>query len=232
MSRQGELDRAKRQLARAADRDRLVAIKRKLREVKRAKPERIRAIRGYCRLGRENAKQAIARLREDVRAELAARVQALRDAQRGDCQVTRERTRNELDTRIVSAAKELEMQREHMRKEYGRKSRSSSSRVSASQGRREVREESDDEVRRNLPAELVPVFDSVRRRIQPEKRRTRTEVFLEWVESNPDEAHAIIYRDVDRTVQRMIDEQRAIDRRRARRYDAESSLAALEAVPF
>jgi hypothetical protein len=140
MSRQRELDRAKRQLAKAADRDRLVAIKRKLREVKRAKPERLRAIRGYCRLGRESAKQAVARLREEVRAELAQRVQALRDAQRGDCQMTRERTRTELDTRIVEAARELEMQREHMRKEYGRKSRSG--RVSASQGRREAREES------------------------------------------------------------------------------------------
>lgn len=76
------------------------------------------------------------------------------------------------------------------------------------------------------------MFDSVRRRIQPEKRRTRTEVFLEWVESNPDEAHAIIYRDVDRAVAKLIDEQRAIERRRARRYDPESSLAALEGVPF
>lgn len=226
--RQRELDRAKRQLARAADRDRLAAIKAKLREVKRSRPDRLRAIRTYCRTGRENARQAIARLRAEVRAELAARVQALRDAQRGDCLATRERVRSELDQRIVSAARELDEQRTHMKREYGRKPRGA--RATA----RELRQESDDEVRRNLPPELVTVFDAVRRRILPEKRRTRTETFLEWVEANQDEAHEIIYRDVDRAVARLVEEQRAIERRRARGYrDPEAALAALEsAVPF
>jgi hypothetical protein len=225
-----ELERAKRQLARAADRDRLVAIKRKLREIRRSRPERFRAIRGYCKLGRENARAAIARLREETRAELRQRVQALRDAQRGDCQVTRETARTELEARLLLAARELESQREHMKKEYGRKSRGG--RVSAAQARREAREESDDEVRRNLPAELVPVFDKVRNVIRPEPRRSRTESFLEWVEDNPDEAHAIIYGEVDREVARMVAEQEAIERRRGGGYGPESSLEALGGSPF
>lgn len=51
--------------------------------------------------------------------------------------------------------------------------------------------ESDDEVRRNIPAELEPVFDRVRRQIKGSARRSRTEAFLEWAEANPDEVLAM-----------------------------------------
>jgi hypothetical protein len=225
MSTQRQLDRAKRQLARAADRDRLQAIKRRLRELRHARPERLRAIRGYCRTGRENVREAVKRLRDEVRAELAQRVQAMRDAQRGDCARTRAATKKELDARIVAAARELGMQRDHMRAEYGRKG--GARRVSAAQARRERREESDDEVRRNLPPELLSVWERVRGTIRPSPRRSRTEAFLEWAEENPDAVHAIVYEDVDRQVAQLIREQQAIERRQQRGYDAESSLAAL-----
>ncbi|HZJ70001.1 MAG TPA: hypothetical protein VFF36_03655, partial [Planctomycetota bacterium] len=227
---QRELDKAKRQLARAADRQRLASIRRRLRELRHARPERLRAIRAYCRTGRENVRDAVKRLREDVRAELAQRVQAMRDAQRGDCARTREATKKELDTRIVSAARELDAQRVHMKAEYGRKG--GRGRLSSAQARRERREESDDEVRRNLPPELLTVWERVRGAIRPGPRRTRTEAFLEWAEENPEAVHAIVYEDVDRQVAELIREQQAIERRQQRGYDAEASLAALEAAPF
>jgi hypothetical protein len=231
VSTQRQLDKAKRQLARAADRDRLAAIKRKLKDVRRARPERLRSIRVYCRTGRENVRAAIARLREEVRDELRQRVQAMREAQRGDCSRTREATRAELDARIVSAARELDQQRGHMKTEYGRKSRGT--RVPAGQARRERQQESDDEVRRNLPPELVAVFERVRGTIRPSTRRTRTEAFLEWAEENPDAVHSIVFEDVDRAVAQLIREQQEIERRQQRGYDAESSLAALEGgAPF
>ncbi|HEX7235464.1 MAG TPA: hypothetical protein VF405_00805 [Gammaproteobacteria bacterium] len=231
MSKQRELDRAKRQLARAADRDRLAAVRRRLRELRHARPERLRAIRTYCRTGRENVRAAVKRLREEVRAELAQRVQAMRDAQRGDCARTKATTKRELDSRIVTAARELEQQRAHMKAEYGRKG--GRGRVSAAQARKERREESDDEVRRNLPPELLTVWERVRGAIRPSPRRTRTEAFLEWAEENPDAVHAIVYEDVDRQVAELIREQQAIERRQQKGYDDASSLAALGGgVPF
>jgi hypothetical protein len=51
----------------------------------------------------------------------------------------------------------------------------------------ERRQEDDDRVRSNLPAELLPVFERVKRRIKGSARRTRTEEFLEWAQENPDE---------------------------------------------
>jgi len=52
---------------------------------------------------------------------------------------------------------------------------------------KERRQEDDDRVRSNLPAELLPVFERVKRRIKGSARRTRTEEFLEWAQENPDE---------------------------------------------
>lgn len=51
----------------------------------------------------------------------------------------------------------------------------------------ERRQEDDDRVRSNLPAELLSVFERVKRRIKGSARRTRTEEFLEWAQENPDE---------------------------------------------
>jgi hypothetical protein len=52
---------------------------------------------------------------------------------------------------------------------------------------KERRAETDDEVRANIAAELVPVFDRVRRTIKATPRMTRTEAFLLWAERNPDQ---------------------------------------------
>src|SRR5690606_6266812 len=53
--------------------------------------------------------------------------------------------------------------------------------------KRTYRLESDDEVRANLPPELVPVFDRHRGRFKDSPRMSRTEAFLHWVAENPDE---------------------------------------------
>lgn len=209
-------------LARAIDRQRLREIKQRLREIRRTRPERIRSIRAACRTGRENLRTRVAALREQTRAELRARIQALREAQRGTCRRSEASARNELNQQIERAARELELETGRYRESYGRKG--PRPRVSA----KERREESDDEVRRNLPAELVAVFDRVRRDIKPSPRRSRTEAFLEWVHDNPDEAHAIVYDAIEQDVAKLIAEQDAIERRARGRYSAEHVMD----VPF
>ena len=52
----------------------------------------------------------------------------------------------------------------------------------------ERRSESDDEVRSNIPPELAPLFEKVKRGIKGSARKSRTEEFLEYVEEHPREA--------------------------------------------
>lgn len=54
-----------------------------------------------------------------------------------------------------------------------------------------VRRQSDDAVRANIPAELVRVFEKVKRGVRGSPHMSRTEAFLHWVEENPDEVLAI-----------------------------------------
>jgi hypothetical protein len=69
---------------------------------------------------------------------------------------------------------------------------------------KERAQESDDEVRRNLPPELVPVFDSVKKSIRASAGKSRTEAFEEWAEENADEVAARLADQADRETQKMI----------------------------
>lgn len=101
---------------------------------------------------------------------------------------------------------------------------------------RERREEDDDAVRSNLPAELVPVFDKVRRSIKGSPKRTRTEAFLEWAEENPDEIIGVQQEQADKELRLLLRQQRELGRsvRSARRYKStpEELAELLAGVPF
>lgn len=102
--------------------------------------------------------------------------------------------------------------------------------------KRERSQEDDDAVRRNLPAELVPVFESVRKKIKGSPRKSRTETFLEWAEENPDEIVALQQADADEHLAQLLREQREHGRsmRKTGRYNGtpEELRAALAGVPF
>jgi hypothetical protein len=101
---------------------------------------------------------------------------------------------------------------------------------------RERNQEDDDAVRRNLPPELVAVFDKHRQAIKGSARRSRSEQFLEWAEENPDEVLAVQQAEADRALKELLKEQRELDRsvRSAKRYkQSPEQLARLLAdVPF
>lgn len=102
--------------------------------------------------------------------------------------------------------------------------------------KRERSQEDDDRVRSNLPAELVPVFDKVAKRIKGSAKRTRTEAFLEWAEENPDEILAVQQAEADAALRALLKEQREHGRtmRKAGRYklSPEELRRELAAVPF
>lgn len=76
----------------------------------------------------------------------------------------------------------------------------------------ERRQESDDQVRSNLAADLVPIFDMVRKQIKPGLRKSRTESFLEWAEENPGEIYALQSMKAERDLQRALKERAALDK--------------------
>ena len=101
---------------------------------------------------------------------------------------------------------------------------------------RERKQEDDDAVRNNLPAELVPVFNKHRRSIKGSARRSRTEAFLEWAEENPDEVLAAQQTEADRALKDLIKQQHELERtvRNPGRYERtpEELAQLLAEVPF
>jgi hypothetical protein len=216
----------------ARDRSTLRELRGKIRTLNAGRRARIAEIKALCRAGRERARAAVRLLREQTRAELAARVARLRDAERGTCTDTTARARAELAAALRTAQDEARSFGGYVKRTYGRRARAAGM-PSAAQLRRERMQESDDDVRRNVGPELAAVFERVKRQIKPGPRRTRTEAFLEWVQENPDEAHAIVYANAERDLARFIEEQNALERRVGSRYRDDSDLAAaLAGVPF
>lgn len=197
----------------------------------RAKAERKHAyqqIAHYCRLGRQNVSARVRRLRAEMRDAVNAKAEKLRTAQREQCAADQKAARAELDQELRRVSAELEQERRSFRTNYGRKAGRSTA--------AERRQESDDEVAHNLPAELVPVFRSVARTVRSGPRRSRTEAFLEWAEENPDQVHAILYEQAERDVARLVAEHERVGRRlrkgRKAYADPDEAAHALAGVPF
>jgi hypothetical protein len=83
---------------------------------------------------------------------------------------------------------------------------------------RTYRSESDDEVRQNIPSDLVHLFDRMKRSIKAGSRMSRTEAFMQYVHENPREKYAASEDATDAIIREMQARQRAGgDRRRRRR---------------
>ena len=188
---------------RAKDRRKLVDLRQAVKVAQAHRAERLRSFRATAKRARkhhrlqvrEHRRIALERLRAEIAHERAKFAQALLDrkarivAEEGDA--------------IERARKLLREERIEQRiargREAGYKRRTSPGAVA-----KIAREESDDQVRANIPADLVSVFDAMRKRIKAGPRRSRTEAFLEWVEENPDEALQIQIAGANDDVSKMI----------------------------
>lgn len=138
---------------------------------------------------------ALADFRERCRGELAGarELRQIARRQRAEALDTCRTGRDELDAetkeRVRGAKRELREERRYQR-EIHRAEKRGREKERVRRSRKEASAESDDEVRANIPLELVPVFDRVKRQIKGTERKTRTEAFLEWTESHPDEVLA------------------------------------------
>ena len=177
--------------------------------------------------------------RDKVR-ELRARIQLARlerkakvSAIRSQCAIAREKLRALCLSRRERAALEGARLVEQRRAELGEEQaleklvRSADRRGIKGSVRSTAAErasESDDEVRANIPRELVAAFDKHRRHIKGTPRKTRTEAFLQWAEENPAEVWALQNEQAEREIREMVREHN----RAARAVGA----AELDDVPF
>jgi hypothetical protein len=147
---------------------------------------------------KERARENLAKLRKAVKS---ARVErdAAREAVKEHCRVMREAARSTCSIEKASAeskwrplvakmraslADERKFQEDLRRIEAGNRQRAAA-RPRAS--KKERQGESDDEVRSNIPDDLVPLWERVKRSIKGSARMSRTEAFLKYAEEHPGE---------------------------------------------
>jgi hypothetical protein len=188
-------------------------LRARIRDIRRRRRATLKEVRVHCRTARcrlrdkiqavrakrlQELKTEIATMRAGARARCAARIDRVKTAGATQIQLERVRIREQKELAREVAAAEGRLRERHSERERSR------------------RAESDDDVRGNLPPELVPVFNHIKRSIHAGPRISRTEAFLQWVEENPDEVLSIQVVDSDAATDRMIRELQELEREHAR----------------
>lgn len=202
-----ELAVAARKERRKQARARLKKVREDLARGRLERKERMRAAVQSC-------KDARARLRvriEQQRRELQAAIAAERAATRGQCQASRDATREQTMTKIAGLRKGVLDARTALRLLSSAPTSTRKHAVGMVTSA-ESRAESDHAVRVNLPKELVIVFDKVRREIHGSPRRSRTEAFLEWAQENPARVYEIQHAAHDKWLRDLEREERQLHR--------------------
>jgi hypothetical protein len=180
-----------RELIRAAHGRRKEAHQRAVALCRRARLGVRERVKAYRAAESERINRHVAELRQAAREQCAARKARIRAAGHSVAEQARRRLRE--DQRLGNQLRRLEAQA--ARKRAGLTTA------------KERRQESDGEVESNLPPELQTVWRKVRRTIKAGPRTTRTEAFVEWAESHPEEVAALQYGDVDREVAALVRER-------------------------
>jgi hypothetical protein len=227
---QSERKKLQRELAehlKAKDTAQLRLLRAQIGHARVERRSRLIRARVQCRTARESLKERQAL----ERARLLSEHREQRTEGKTACELGKELAKRE--------GLELERGAKRTLKEeriYQRRIRQAGKPVKVRATARELEQEDDDRVRSNLPAELVPVFDAVRKKIKGSARRTRTEAFLEWAEENPEEILAVQEVQAETYLKDLMKQQRELGRsvRSAGRYkqNPEELEALLAAVPF
>jgi hypothetical protein len=213
---QAKRDRAEllRQLHRDQRRKLLARLAELRAEEARARVER----REQLALARQRCVTRAEQATLDAAAAYKLAVQLAKDARaatkavaRDQCILEREHARAEGAHKIAHAKRERETERafaqEISRLEKGAKASEQERRARRKRG--EGRAESDDAVRSNIPPELVPLWERVRKSIRGTDRRSRTEAFQQYAEENPGEVYAAQEQEAERGLRRDIKRARA-----------------------
>ncbi len=214
---------------RKAQRIELRSLRDALREAHQKRRSALREAKQACRSGRVLARQHAKELRTRLLAEMRQAVQSERQAARDACRADLAAGRA-LQSQVEQARAKLAAETK-FRREMRRIARANKERRRELAPRRVHRErmtESDDEVRANIPPELVGLFEKVKRSIRGSERQSRTEAFLHYAEEHPAEVLTAIE---DRT-EAVIAELEAREREAERALRRPIPRTVFEEVPF
>lgn len=217
-------------MLRQQDRVKLIELRQAIKDARSRRTAAMRSTVSSCRRWRKEAAERVKRLRLEELAKLRAESAQLRQAARNQCQARKARIGAAGGRLIVQRNATLREERE-LQAQLKRLAQHARARVGKHATKaKERRSESDDYVRGNLPPELQPVWDRVKRTIKDGPRTTRTEAFLEWAAENPGDVLEHQEHVTDREVARLVAEHEAVSGRLRKGKAAYRELD--EAVPF
>jgi len=187
-ARSDKADRERRKVAR----ERLKSLRGAAKRVKKEKRERLSSIKRSCSAMARDQKDSAKQKRAALNAQLAADRAALH----GSCSAARGMTRGAAIERLHEVEAEAQDIRRTANVERVWRGDRRLGVQPGRGGRRaaERRHESDDEVRRNIAPELVPVWNRMKGRFRDEPHRSRTEAFEEWVAENRGDVESMLAR--------------------------------------
>lgn len=226
-----ELARMRAQFIRDNDRKEVAKVREALRAAQARRRSALAKALKACARARRGVSEKIRAYRSEQMARINHEVKLMRNQARARCQSRRHRIRE-------SGARQIDKTRADLR-ELARYQRQVE-RLAATRKRRQLStsreraQEDDDAVRSNLPRELRPVFERVKRVIKGSRHRSRTEAFLEWAESHPEDVLAYQGDETEREVRALIAQHEAAQRqlRKTRPARARRRAAGDGEVPF
>ena len=218
-----------------AERAKLAELRQTIRAVTGRRKAALALTRVQCRAGavraKERAKARVIAIREEARAAVktARRAEVLKA--RAACKARKVKVRASALSARAQHWEELraerDLQNELKRIEAWARGRHREVRATAA----ERRQESDDEVRQNIPPELVPLFDRVRRSIRGSTRHSRSEDFMLYAAEHPDEVVDAQVELSQREIAKLIHEEARLAKA-VRRPRHRPTAAELAAIPF
>jgi len=215
---------------RRKDREKLKALRGDIRGAKRRRSEAMREAVQRCREERQNVKERAKERRRELREQLREALQGEKLAAREACTARKAEVRSSGATAIQKARELVRAERAYQAelRRLEQRAKKRERRTAA----HEHRAESDDEVRSNIPADLLPLFERVKRTIRGTDRQSRTEAFLRYAEEHPDELVAAMTELSDREIRKLVVEEKRLAKAMRSPHRYKATAEELAAIPF
>jgi hypothetical protein len=204
---------------RAQARRELEAFRESVRTLKRDRAALLVRVRAQCKTARERARAAAKARRAAALRALRTELREFRQAERNRCQGRKVKVRLDFGRRIgakMAAAEQARRDQASVRRVDSHRRK-----AEAKAEAHEQRRESDDEVRQNLDADLVPIFDQMRSKVQARPGMSRTDAFTHWIAENESEVWPIREHIAQVQLGELMRAQRKADQAHARELGAQ-----------